>query len=74
MAKLYSFAYKDWNLGRDKHKAIAVRGKGNDRQKVRLGVSFKPEAAARAALIAYVDSLERMEHKGDPTVGLVMDR
>lgn len=74
MAKLYSFAYKDWNLGRDKHKAIAVRGKGNDRQKVQLGVPYRPEAAARAALIAYVDSLERMTHKGDPQIDVVLDK
>ncbi len=70
MAKVYTFQYGDWSLGRDGTEAVAAKGKGASRTRVRLGCPYEPVEASKAALIAWVNKAQRFDHGNDP---LVMD-
>lgn len=61
MARRTTFVYGGWQLAADGQHAVAERIIDGKRQRHRIGTPRKPEAQARAALIAWVDSFNREE-------------
>lgn len=78
MAKKYRLVYKGWALGAGQEKgrayAIQLREDGTRGSRVSLGVSLEPTEAARSALIAFADGVDRHEATADPLLGYIMDK
>lgn len=76
MAKVYSFKYKGWALGAGEVKgeayAIELREDGTRGSRCRLFTPRKPEEAARAALMVFVDKLIASQAGEDPLVSFVL--